>query len=207
MDSQEMEQQVEQFQKKVQVKSTDGEGVLENIVSVAAGDSFTMALDKDGNVYTWGYNSYGQLGNGDTNYRVLPVKVDGLQGIVKIKAGNGSAFAIDNNNCLWVAGYNGYGNLGDGTTGNKLTFTKLNTLENVADVSASPVNSTIVLLLDGTVWGFGNNRYNALTNAGGAIPQQLQGPDGALKNITSIGTGYYTGYAITSEEKLLHGVK
>ena len=99
---------------KVQVKSTDGEGVLENIVSVAAGDSFTMALDKDGNVYTWGYNSYGQLGNGDTNYRVLPVKVDGLQGIVKIKAGNGSAFAIDNNNCLWVAGYNGYGNLGDG---------------------------------------------------------------------------------------------
>ena len=188
---------------KVQVKSTDGEGVLENIVSVAAGDSFTMALDKDGNVYTWGYNSYGQLGNGDTNYRVLPVKVDGLQGIVKIKAGNGSAFAIDNNNCLWVAGYNGYGNLGDGTTGNKLTFTKLNTLENVADVSASPVNSTIVLLLDGTVWGFGNNRYNALTNAGGAIPQQLQGPDGALKNITSIGTGYYTGYAITSEEKVV----
>ena len=133
----------------------------------------------------------------------MPVKVDGLQGIVKIKAGNGSAFAIDNNNCLWVAGYNGYGNLGDGTTGNKLTFTKLNTLENVADVSASPVNSTIVLLLDGTVWGFGNNRYNALTNAGGAIPQQLQGPDGALKNITSIGTGYYTGYAITSEEKVV----
>ena len=31
----------------------------------------------------------------------------------------------------------------------------------------------------------------------------ITGPDGALKDITSIGTGYYTGYAITSEEKVV----
>ena len=188
---------------KVQVKSPDGEGVLENIISVAAGNSYSVALDKDGNVYTWGYNGYGQLGLGDGNYRALPVKVDSLQGIIKIKAGNVSTFAIDNNNKLWSAGYNGYGNLGDGTTGNKTSFVKIDALENVADVSASPTNSTIVLLLDGTVWGFGNNANNALTNVGGAIPQQLQGPDGALDNVTAIGTGYYSGYAITSEEKVV----
>ena len=47
-----------------------------------------MALDKDGNVYTWGYNGYGSLGLGDSSYRTLPVKVDGLLGIIKIKAGN-----------------------------------------------------------------------------------------------------------------------
>ena len=188
---------------KVQVKSPDGEGVLENIISVAAGNSYSVALDKDGNVYTWGYNGYGQLGLGDGNYRALPVKVDSLQGIIKIKAGNVSTFAIDNNNKLWSAGYNGYGNLGDGTTGNKTSFVKIDALENVADVSASPINSTIVLLLDGTVWGFGNNANNALTNVGGAIPQQLQGPDGALDNVTAIGTGYYSGYAITSEEKVV----
>ena len=135
---------------KVQVKSPDGEGVLENIISVAAGNSYSVALDKDGNVYTWGYNGYGQLGLGDGNYRALPVKVDSLQGIIKIKAGNVSTFAIDNNNKLWSAGYNGYGNLGDGTTGNKTSFVKIDALENVADVSASPINSTIVLLLDGT---------------------------------------------------------
>ncbi len=176
-------------------------GVLENIVSVAAGDSYSVALDKNGNVYTWGYNGYGNLGLGNTDYRTLPVKVDNLQGIIKIAAGNVSTFAIDNNNHLWAAGYNGYGNLGDGTTGDKTQFTKLQTIENVAEVSVSPTNSTIALLLDGTVWGFGHNANNQLTNVGGAIPQQSQGPDGALKDITSIGTGYYTGYAITSEEK------
>ena len=188
---------------KQQVKSPDGKGVLENIVSVAAGDSYSVALDKNGNVYTWGYNGYGNLGLGNTDYRTLPVKVDNLQGIIKIAAGNVSTFAIDNNNHLWAAGYNGYGNLGDGTTGDKTQFTKLQTIENVAEVSVSPTNSTIALLLDGTVWGFGHNANNQLTNVGGAIPQQLQGPDGALKDITSIGTGYYTGYAITSEEKVV----
>ena len=161
--------------------------MLENIVSVAAGDSYSVALDKNGNVYTWGYNGYGNLGLGNTDYRTLPVKVDNLQGIIKIAAGNVSTFAIDNNNHLWAAGYNGYGNLGDGTTGDKTQFTKLQTIENIADISASPTNSTIALLLDGTVWGFGNNANNQLTNAGGAVPQQLQGPDGTLKNSGCMG--------------------
>ena len=188
---------------KVQVKSPDGNGFLENIIAVAAGNSFSMALDKEGNVYTWGYNGYGNLGLGDSSYRTLPVKVDGLSEIIKIKAGNMSAFAIDSNNQLWACGYNGYGNLGDGTTGDKNRFVKVSAIDNVAEVAVSPENSTIVLLLDGSVWGFGRNTYNSLTNVGGAIPQQLQGPEGALENITSIGIGEFTGYAITSEEKVV----
>ena len=114
-----------------------------------------------------------------------------------------SAFAIDSNNQLWACGYNGYGNLGDGTTGDKNRFVKVSAIDNVAEVAVSPENSTIVLLLDGSVWGFGRNTYNSLTNVGGAIPQQLQGPEGALENITSIGIGEFTGYAITSEEKVV----
>ena len=188
---------------KVQVKSPDGEGVLENIIAVAAGDSYSLALDKDGNVYAWGYNGYGNLGLGDTNTRTLPVKVQALEKITKIEASNVSSFAIDSNNKLWVAGYNGYGNLGDGTTSNRATFTQNPILDEVADVSASPVNSTIALLLDGTVWGFGNNTYNALTNVGGAVPQQLTSEEGSLSNITAINEGYYSGYAITSEEKVV----
>ena len=126
-----------------------------------------------------------------------------LEKITKIEASNVSSFAIDSNNKLWVAGYNGYGNLGDGTTSNRATFTQNPILDEVADVSASPVNSTIALLLDGTVWGFGNNTYNALTNVGGAVPQQLTSEEGSLSNITAINEGYYSGYAITSEEKVV----
>ena len=188
---------------KVQVKSPDGEGVLENIVAISAGNYHSIALDKDGNVYTWGYNGYGQLGLGNTTNTVLPVKVDDLEGIIKIEAGNYTSYVIDNNNHLWSTGYNYYGELGNGSTSNRSKFTQIQTLENVSDVSASETNSTIVLLSDGTVWGFGNNTNNQLTTVGGATPQQLKGPDGMLKDITSISVGYYTGYAITSEEKVL----
>ena len=188
---------------KVLVKSPDGEGVLENIVAISAGNYHSIALDKDGNVYTWGYNGYGQLGLGNTTNTVLPVKVDDLEGIIKIEAGNYTSYVIDNNNHLWSTGYNYYGELGNGSTSNRSKFTQIQTLENVSDVSASETNSTIVLLSDGTVWGFGNNTNNQLTTVGGATPQQLKGPDGMLKDITSISVGYYTGYAITSEEKVL----
>ena len=188
---------------KVQVKSPDGEGVLENIVAISAGNYHSIALDKDGNVYTWGYNGYGQLGLGNTTNTVLPVKVDDVEGIIKIEAGNYTSYVIDNNNHLWSTGYNYYGELGNGSTSNRSKFTQIQTLENVSDVSASETNSTIVLLSDGTVWGFGNNTNNQLTTVGGATPQQLKGPDGMLKDITSISVGYYTGYAITSEEKVL----
>lgn len=59
---------------KVQVKSPDGEGVLSNIVAIAAGSNYSMALDKDGNVYTWGYNGYGNLGLGDRSYKTITSK-------------------------------------------------------------------------------------------------------------------------------------
>ena len=188
---------------KVQVKSPDGEGVLENIIAVAAGNSYSVALDKDGNVYTWGYNGYGGLGLGDKTTRNLPVKVESLQGIKKIEAGANSTFAIDGNGKLHAAGYNNYGQLGDGTTSTRTSFVEVKLLDNVADVSTSYTSSTIVLKQDGTVWGFGNNKYNALTNVSGATPRQLQGPNGVLNNVTSINAGYYSGYAITSEEKIL----
>ncbi len=41
----------------LQVLGVNGSGFLEKIVDIAAGTNFSVALDADGNVYTWGYNS------------------------------------------------------------------------------------------------------------------------------------------------------
>lgn len=40
---------------------------LKNIIAIAGGYAHVMALSSDGSVYTWGDNSYGQIGNGKTN--------------------------------------------------------------------------------------------------------------------------------------------
>ncbi|MDE6107660.1 MAG: hypothetical protein K2F83_03160, partial [Oscillospiraceae bacterium] len=45
-----------------------GSGALSNIVQIAAGDYTSYALDANGNVYAWGYNNHGELGNGIYNY-------------------------------------------------------------------------------------------------------------------------------------------
>ena len=48
--------------------------------TVAAGTDHTVALKEDGTVWTWGSNSWGQLGDGTNHSRSRPVKVSGLGG-------------------------------------------------------------------------------------------------------------------------------
>ncbi len=60
----------------VLVKGLTGSGV----VSVAAGFGHSLALKADGTVWAWGWNMYGQLGDGNTTDSYLPVQVSGLAG-------------------------------------------------------------------------------------------------------------------------------
>jgi alpha-tubulin suppressor-like RCC1 family protein len=38
-----------------------------------------MIIAESGNVWTWGYNYYGQLGTGNTTEKLIPHKVEGIQ--------------------------------------------------------------------------------------------------------------------------------
>ena len=50
------------------------EGVLEGkrVVGVAAGDAHTMVCTDEGQAYSFGYGSYGQLGHGVGEYELVP---------------------------------------------------------------------------------------------------------------------------------------
>jgi alpha-tubulin suppressor-like RCC1 family protein len=48
---------------------------LSGITSISAGSSYTLAVGGDGTVWAWGHNWSGQLGDGTTNYRLLPTAV------------------------------------------------------------------------------------------------------------------------------------
>src|SRR6185369_10018321 len=48
-----------------------------SFVRIAAGEYHTVALATDGSLWTWGYNYYGQLGNGSSaNYQTSPQPID-----------------------------------------------------------------------------------------------------------------------------------
>src|ERR1041385_6945783 len=57
---------------------------LTDVIDVAAGQGFSMALLSDGTVRAWGYNGFGQLGDGTTTNRPSPVVVNGLTGVKAI---------------------------------------------------------------------------------------------------------------------------
>jgi alpha-tubulin suppressor-like RCC1 family protein len=60
---------------------------LEGVTAIAAGSHHSLALLKDGTVWAWGYNGYGQLGDGTVQSRDRPVKALELKGVKVIDAG------------------------------------------------------------------------------------------------------------------------
>ena len=85
-----------------------------NIVALAAGSFHSMALDSEGNVWTWGFNSGGQLGIGvaDGDSHPYPAVLTSLSGVVEIGCANKSCYAIKADGSVWVWGDNTDGALG-----------------------------------------------------------------------------------------------
>lgn len=88
-----------------------------------SGGTHVVAVKTDGTLWTWGRNSYGQLGEGSTNSRASPGQVAGGGTTWCFPASGGeSSFnsgAIKTDGTLWMWGGNALGKLGDGTAVSK----------------------------------------------------------------------------------------
>ncbi|ETR67802.1 MAG: hypothetical protein OMM_11195 [Candidatus Magnetoglobus multicellularis str. Araruama] len=67
---------------------------LSNVTLIAAGGYHSLALKDNGSFWSWGYNLYGQLGDGTTTNKSSPVKVSGLSQVTKIDAGCHHSLAL-----------------------------------------------------------------------------------------------------------------
>jgi hypothetical protein len=90
-----------------------------SVIKLAAGSVHTCALARGGDVYCWGQNSYGQLGDGTTEDRAAPVSVAGAPPFVDLVAAGGHSCGLTAGGQLHCWGYNLDGQLGDGTRLNR----------------------------------------------------------------------------------------
>ncbi|WP_239617850.1 stalk domain-containing protein [Cohnella mopanensis] len=87
-----------------------------SIVDVAFGVYHSVAAAKDGTVWSWGNNAFGQLGIGKgTAASQAPVKVTGIDHVIAVDAGSYYTAALREDGTVWVWGSNLEGELGDGT--------------------------------------------------------------------------------------------
>ncbi|WP_395829727.1 MopE-related protein [Archangium violaceum] len=93
-------------------------GGVSAATSIAAGHYFSMIIMGNGDVKTWGQNTFGQLGNGTTETSAVSVAVTGLGDAKEIAAGAQHALTVRPGCPVWAWGSNGQGQLGNGTTSN-----------------------------------------------------------------------------------------
>jgi hypothetical protein len=103
-----------------------GDDHLGGVKAIAAGETHGLALLANGTVWAWGGNSRGQLGDGSTADKDLPVQVLGLggpgvlTGVKAIAAGGEHSLALLSDGTVLAWGANPEGQLGDDTITDRL---------------------------------------------------------------------------------------
>jgi alpha-tubulin suppressor-like RCC1 family protein len=114
------------------------------------------------NLYNWGTNGRGQLGQNNTDSCSSPTQVGVLTDWLEINRGDAFTVNTKTNYTLWAWGYNElYGNLGLGDTVSRSSPVQVGALTNWL-VASSGNNNTVSIKTDGTLWSWGYNNRGQL---------------------------------------------
>jgi alpha-tubulin suppressor-like RCC1 family protein/PKD repeat protein len=145
---------------------------INNVQSMALGERHSLALDKNGNLWVWGDNTFGQTGTGMLDPVKTPIQLTHnhdnqlLNPIVAISAGKFHSVVLDRTGTVWTWGRNDWGQLGDGSqTMHILPVQVLDAdggfFQGVVAI-ASGENFVLALTNDGLVWTWGENSSGQL---------------------------------------------
>jgi alpha-tubulin suppressor-like RCC1 family protein len=173
--------------------------VVTNLSGMVISRPATVAVGNS-SLLTWGWNGYGQLGNGTTNNALMPVSV--ASNVVAGAAGWLHSLFVTADGTLWAMGWNGYGQLGNGTTNNALM--PISVASNVVAVAAGAYHSLFVTA-DETLWAMGDNDYGQLgngTNTFSFEPTPNPTPINVASNVVAVAAGGFHSLFVTADGTL-----
>ncbi|MDH5682387.1 MAG: hypothetical protein OEZ36_12430, partial [Spirochaetota bacterium] len=171
-------------------------------------------LDDSGNVWSWGYNGFGQLAIGNSTNQTAPSRTS-LTGVIDIEAAGGDrgwVHAITSDGSAYSAGYNHLGYLGYGG-GHSNIWKKVNLPAPCVKISSTgcaysdgyTYGHTLWLLADGRVFSAGYNGYGQCGNGTNTHVNNGAVEITSLSNITAIWTGgslYGSSFALNTNGDL-----
>jgi alpha-tubulin suppressor-like RCC1 family protein len=192
-----------------------------NAIAITAGENHSMILLNTGKVLAFGWNIYGQLGDGTVTSINTPVAVstdssngndyDGSNAIA-ISAGARHSLILLNTGKVVSFGRNFNGELGDGSNTDRNTPVAVSTTtdyngSNAIAISTSSYYSSMILLNTGKVLSFGNNTEGELGDGSTTdrnIPTPVSNGDGYDgTNAIGISAGYNMGGILLNYGKVL----
>ena len=152
--------------------------VPSNIVQFVCGSDQNLFLDSEGNVYSVGTNTYGQLGLGNNTNQSVLNKIPNVPPIKIISCAGASSYLIDFEKNVWSFGYNGFGQLGHGDYIPKNIPKIINILKDIQQIIyGSCGDHFIAKSSQGQIFAIGSNSHGQLGIEGDnqlvSIPKEI----------------------------------
>ncbi|AYV82694.1 MAG: chromosome condensation regulator [Hyperionvirus sp.] len=162
-------------------------GVPKNIAEVVCSYNHVIIMLTDGTLMGCGENTYGQLGLGDNNNRILFCEIKGVgKNIAKVCCGYYATMIMLTDGTLLSCGFNGYGYLGLGDRRDRNLFEEVPGIpKNIVDVVCG-IAHTIILLTDGTLMVCGSNSHGQLGMGDSLARKRFEVISGIPKNIAEV---------------------
>jgi alpha-tubulin suppressor-like RCC1 family protein len=163
---------------------------LNSVVALGGRDYHTLAVESNGSIWAWGWNSTGALGDGTTNATLVPVQVVGLTNPAVVSGGYHFSMALMPDGTVYQWG------LGR-VIGSSYTPAQIPGFSNVTAISCG-WDHALALKSDGTVWAWGLNGYGEVgdgTTSNRTVPVQVVG----LSNVVAVSGGDWHSAALRSD--------
>ena len=170
--------------------------------AIAAGSYHVLAVETDGTLWTWGRNSFGEVGNGTEQKVTAPVSITG-DTYVSVVAGSFHSLALRDDGTWFGWGQGYYGQLGNGGSGSgnfRLTTPQELSWGPFEMVTAGKYAS-LALDAEGGLWTWGRDDNEQLGNGDGTAdvlnPTKITGV-----TFEQVSAGSEFAAALTSEGEL-----
>ena len=171
--------------------------------SITPGDrNLSVVANKiDGTLWSWGYNSVGQLGLGNTTSYSSPKQIGANTNWASFILGTRFCIATKTDGTLWSWGGSGSGSLGLGNTTPYSSPKQVGALTNWSKVNASGNYASFGIKTDGTLWAWGLNNSGAL-GLGNLTSYSSPKQVGSLANWASIVSIQFATLAVKTDGTL-----